>query len=108
MASAATPVVSVADKLLPWATVAFGDGGVVELFRWDALQRLCIAWGWNGIGDSEAWALYTPPPLPLPHPRKECRRRGRGIKRLEMRLGCLKRGQPPDPRTLGRSPAVRG
>lgn len=44
--SAATRVVvSVADELLPRATVPFGDGGVVELLRWDALQRLRIACG---------------------------------------------------------------
>lgn len=41
----------VADELLPRATIAFGDGGVVELFRWDVLQRLRVAWEWNGSGD---------------------------------------------------------
>lgn len=51
--SAATRVVLVADELLPRATVAFGDGGVVELFRWDTLQRLRIAWEWNDTGDRQ-------------------------------------------------------
>jgi hypothetical protein len=38
--SAATRVVLVAGELLPRAPVAFGDGRVVELLRWDALQGL--------------------------------------------------------------------
>lgn len=87
MTSAATGVVLVADELLPRAPVAFGDGGVVELLRWDALQGLGIAWGWNGIGDRQGLGSIPLPSLPLPHPKRERRRSGRRIKRAEMELG---------------------
>ena len=40
--SALTQVVPVADELLPRAAVALGDGCVVELLGWDALQWLSI------------------------------------------------------------------
>lgn len=42
--AAATRVISVADKLLPRAMIAFGDGGVVELLGRDAFQWFGVAW----------------------------------------------------------------
>lgn len=42
--SAIALVVSVADKLLPWAVVALGDDRVIELLWRDALEWLSIAW----------------------------------------------------------------
>lgn len=86
MAPAAIRVVLVADELLPRATVAFGDGGVVELLRRDALERLCIAWGWNGAGD-----------ISTSHSQRHLvgeNGEGGGEESRTRR-----RGQPPDPRT---------